>query len=237
VQGTISRVPRGVVGRQKLRANGVGAGAGAGAERERDARAPSLPDLDFEVDGAANMVGYFEQDFDISFAFTGSDSSRSGGTTDQSVGAGGSSGKRDGVGSVKASQYRNPNIVAKSRASPVLSIHSAHGISATRPEIPPRNPARRRKVPAASQRRVWDARRRPPTPAPARNEYGGFCDNRPVRPMPVVEGDGDEDVVVSNAQCGLAHPRPSRVLDVRRFVGYCRETAKARSVATVGGKL
>lgn len=237
VQGTISRVPRGVVSRQQLRA-GVTTGVG----RARDTRAPSLPDLNFEVDGAADMIGYFEQEFNISFSFTGSGASGSANAADQTVAAGSGSGSassdKDGVGPVAAAQYRNPKIVTKSRASPVLSIRSVHGLSATRPEIPPRNPARRRKSPAASQQRMWDARRRPPTPAPARNDYGGFCDNRPVQPMPVmIEGDGEEDVVVSNAQCGLAHPRPSRVLDIRRFVEYCRETAKGRSAARVVGKL
>ncbi|KAH8902363.1 hypothetical protein BR93DRAFT_263967 [Coniochaeta sp. PMI_546] len=235
VQGTISRVPRGVVSRQQLRA-GVTTGVG----RARDTRAPSLPDLNFEVDGAADMIGYFEQEFNISFSFTGSGASGSANAADQTVAAGSGSGSsdEDGVGPVAAAQYRKPKIVTKSRASPVLSIRSVHGMSATGPEIPPRNPARRRKSPAASQQRVWDARRRPPTPAPARNDYGGFCDNRPVQPMPVmIEGDGEEDVVVSNAQCGLAHPRPSRVLDIRRFVGYCRETAKGRSAARVVGKL
>ncbi|OIW29185.1 hypothetical protein CONLIGDRAFT_410437 [Coniochaeta ligniaria NRRL 30616] len=264
VHGTISRVPRGVVSnrQQQLRASaaaGTTATTTARDEHAGAAPAPSLPDLDFEVDGAADMVGYFEQEFNISFSFTGSRGAERSGrrNTDRSAGANGSGSDRDG----KAARYpsrnnHNPNTAAtsKSRASPVLSTRSAHG-STTRPEIPPRNPARRRRIPASAeeaaasqQQRVSDPRRRPTTPAPARNAYGGFCDNRPVRPVPVPvsegerEGEGDgqgngDDVVVSSAQCGLAHPRPSRVLDVRRFVGYCRETARGRGVAKVGGKL
>jgi hypothetical protein len=207
VQGTISRVPRGFASRQQQQKT-----------RASDARrsdAPSLPDLDFEVDGAADMLGYFEQEFDIHFQITGRQKRD---TTDHSGGTGGGS---DESASSTRPIYRNPhpNVVNKSRASPVLSIRSAQ---AARPEIPPRNPER--------------MRRRPPTPAPARNRDGGFCDNRPpVKPMVSVaedngdvDGDAEEEMVVSSAQCGLAHPRPSRVLDVRRFVGYCRETARAR---------
>lgn len=226
VQGTISRVPAGFATRrqreeQKRR-----------AARTGRSEAPSLPDLDFEVDGAAgDMVGYFEQEFDICFEITGARERRvvrnSGGRSAENAvsvvvppaGA-----------KVSQQQLRNPpaEVCAppkSGRASPVLSVRS---VRASRPEIPPRDPRRTRG-------------RRPLTPAPARNRDGGFRDNRPLpvpRMMSVAEesedggrrGDAvmEEEMVVSRAQCGLAHPRPSRVLDVRRFVGYCRETARAR---------
>ncbi|KAB5571833.1 hypothetical protein GE09DRAFT_1268116 [Coniochaeta sp. 2T2.1] len=220
VQGTISRVPRGFVSRSRHRALTTTA---------RDGRqAPSLPDLDFEVDGAADgdndLMGWFEREFDVSFSFTGTASS--------------------GV-YASSPHYRNPNVVAgrKTCASPVLSVRSARG-RGSRPEIPPRNPARdKRRKPA------WEAgKHRPPTPAPKGKgkDEGGIRDYFPVSPRTGLvmrgghrdgnagmdgvgggdEADGDEEVVVSSAQCGLAHPRPSRVLDVRRFVGYCRDTGR-----------
>lgn len=259
VQGTISRVPIGVVMAMGQRRQQQQQQPDAGDAR--GAQPPSLPDLDFEVDGAAaDMVGYFAHEFDISFSLAGggaTSSSSGGDATGRSGGEGSSSSNsssdRDGIGPVEtessaaaaAALYRNPTVVAKSRASPVLSVHSARGTAVARPAIPPRNPARGRRIAhdgeTSQQRRAW----RQPTPAPARNKYGGFCDNRPVRPVvgtasPVSEGDGDEDMIVSSAQCGLAHPRPSRpsrVLDVKRFVAYCRETARGRSAARVMGKL
>jgi hypothetical protein len=243
VQGTISRVPRGVVSRQQQqhqqhqqRRTSV----------RRSSAAPSLPDLDFEVDGAADMLGYFEHEFDIHFSFTGpNESSGTSASTPSSRGdvVGGFRNKGEnivGPGLKPAYHPSNPAAMttvapaaAKSRASPVLSIRSPRGVyigtsttTASRPEIPPRNPDRV----VAWKRLRPTVRNRPATPAPARNKAGGFADNRP----PARRGNGgggggggetDEEVVVSQAQCGLAHPRPSRVLDVRRFVGYCRETA------------
>jgi hypothetical protein len=37
----------------------------------------------------------------------------------------------------------------------------------------------------------------------------------------------EEVVVVAEAQCGLAHPRPSRVLDLKRFVEFVKERSGA----------
>jgi hypothetical protein len=37
----------------------------------------------------------------------------------------------------------------------------------------------------------------------------------------------EEVVVVAEAQCGLAHPRPSRVLNLKRFVEFVKEKSGA----------
>ncbi|KAB5539316.1 hypothetical protein GE09DRAFT_1226142 [Coniochaeta sp. 2T2.1] len=241
VQGTISRVPRGFVSRSHRPLTNT-----------RDGRqAPSLPDLDFEVDGAADgsndLTRWFEREFDVSFSFTGTSTS----TGDDASGrvrggsANNNSSDENRDRDRRRVHYRNPNVVLgrKTCASLVLSVRSARG-RGSRPDIPPRNPARdKRRNPA------WEAgKRRPPTPAPKGKgkEEGDIRDYFPVSPRTglVMRGgnrdgnagmngvgggdnaDGDEEVVVSSAQCGLAHPRPSRVLDVRRFVGCCRDTGR-----------
>jgi len=260
VQGTISRVPRGVVTRRQQQQHQHQQMQRTRAARGGSDDAPSLPDLDFEVDGAADggtMLGMFEREFNILFSFTGHSrrGGKSGATTDGSGGNGSggvgdeNTNPRPAVVVARAHRNNHPEQqnTAKSRASPVPSIRSARGLSgARRPPLPPPPPA----IPPRNPDRMT-MRKRPATPAPAMNRDGGFCDNRRP-PPPVVDGgmvrvddedcdddDGmeEEEMVVSSAQCGLAHPRPSRVLDVRRFVGYCRETARTRGVGRVVGKL
>lgn len=215
VQGTISRVPQDVVGIHQLRPSA-----------SVPSPSPVLPDLDFTVDGAADMMGYFEQNFNISFSFTSSGSRAiTSNTTSHSAEPSHDSNKTSAPKPLR-SHHLPP--ARTSRASPVPSIHSVQA-HATRPAIPPRNPARRRNQTttssSTSQQRVRSPRHRPPTPAPRR---GRSRETRPVRPVPstttpVSERD-EEEVVFREAQCGLAHPRPSRVLNLKRFVGYCRGT-------------
>lgn len=144
------------------------------------------------------------------------------------------------------------------RASPVLSIHEARGDTRVRPRQPDSARKRRKpamSAAGASQQRVWDVRRDTPRLGVVRSEEEMIYTARPAglqeenrgrgkgmiqlgneRPGILAEKEGeaderrqDENVVVAEAQCGLAHPRPSRVLNLKRFVEFVREKSGALS--------
>jgi uncharacterized NAD-dependent epimerase/dehydratase family protein len=47
----------------------------------------------------------------------------------------------------------------------------------------------------------------------------------------------EEEMVVAEAQCGLAHPRPARALNLKRFVGYWRERGGVGARGAAGARL
>lgn len=197
---------------------------------------PVLPSLDFDVDGAPDMLGYFERNFDINFSVTERGTTVTMGgpsrhdhrssyspntsarpTTNSAIPGPPIPPRHPGRRVRTTTDKSTPSISRKSLASPVLSIHEVRGI---RHQLPDRRGKPARSAGAASQQRVWDTRRGVVrseeeegiyTAQPAGGDRGGVKEN------------SENDVVPVVAECGLAHPRPSRVLNLKRFVGFCRE--------------
>jgi hypothetical protein len=203
---------------------------------------PVLPSLDFDVDGAPDMLGYFERNFDINFSVTergtsvtmGQQQHRSNDhqpnrssrnsyspktsarpTTNSAIPGPPIPPRHPGRRIRGSDKSTTPSISRKSLASPVLSIHEVRGI---RHQLPERRRKPARSAGEASQQRVWDTRRG----VVRSEEEEGIYNAQPARS---VKENSENDVVVPvvGAECGLAHPRPSRVLNLKRFVGFCRE--------------